>query len=79
MYPPPPPYVVASVAPQVSGTRPVRMTFIALPAHILLEIVYMLFPYTDGPDQVSVERQRRTLYWLTTSLRLVNRSFYIGA
>lgn len=29
-------------------------------------------------DEGRVERQRKTLYWLSVSLRLVNRAFYVG-
>lgn len=44
-----------------------------LPPHLLLRIVYSTFT-----DAMSIERQRKTLYWFTISLRLVNRAFYIG-
>ncbi|KAJ8519619.1 hypothetical protein ONZ45_g3439 [Pleurotus djamor] len=50
----------------------------ALPAHILLQIVYMTFPQTPGVDEGRLERQRKTLYWLSMCLRLVNRSFFIA-
>ncbi|KAL0952859.1 hypothetical protein HGRIS_007081 [Hohenbuehelia grisea] len=50
----------------------------ALPAHILLHVVYMTFPQTAAFDEGRLERQRKTLYWLCTGLRLVNRSFYIA-
>ncbi|KAF7421173.1 hypothetical protein PC9H_011693 [Pleurotus ostreatus] len=50
----------------------------ALPSHILLQIVYMSFPQTPGVDQGRLERQRKTLYWLSMCLRLVNRSLYIA-
>lgn len=58
------------------------LRFSALPSHILLQIVYSTFPQTDEMyecETVSkVERQRENLFWLETSLRLVNRAFYIG-
>ncbi|KAJ7291143.1 hypothetical protein C8J57DRAFT_210306 [Mycena rebaudengoi] len=46
-------------------------TFSALPPHLLLQIVYATFS-----DAYDVEEQRKTLYWLSTGLRLVNRPFY---
>lgn len=49
-----------------------------LPPHLLLKIVYMTFPQTPGVDEGKIERQRKTLCWLSTQLRSVNRSFYIG-
>jgi hypothetical protein len=54
-------------APATSAWR----TFSALPPHLLLQIVYATFS-----DAYDVEEQRKTLYWLSTGLRLVNRSFY---
>ena len=53
-------------------------TLDALSPHILLQIVHGLFPQTPDADKGKVERQRMTLYYLSTSLRLVNRVFYIG-
>lgn len=50
----------------------------ALPSHLLLKVVYMTFPQTEGIDGEVIERQRKTLYWLSVRLRLVNRAFYIG-
>lgn len=38
----------------------------------------MTFPQTAGIDESPLERQRKTLYWLTYHLRLVNRAFYIA-
>lgn len=57
------------------------LTFTMLPSQLLLEIVYHTFPREDGRwgDEGRVERQRKTLYWLSVSLRLVNRALYIGA
>ncbi|KAG2112627.1 uncharacterized protein F5147DRAFT_683751 [Suillus discolor] len=49
-----------------------------LPPHLLLKIVYMTFPQTPGVDEGKIERQRKTLCWLSTQLRSVNRSFYIA-
>ncbi|KAJ8480816.1 hypothetical protein ONZ51_g6403 [Trametes cubensis] len=47
-------------------------TLVTLPPHLLLRIVYDTF--SGGP----VKSQRKVLYWLTMSLRLVNRALYIG-
>jgi len=49
-----------------------------LPAHLLLHIVHRTFPQAPDKDYNKLERQRKTLRWLTMSLRLVNRTFYIG-
>ena len=51
-----------------------------LPPHVLLQIVYRTIPQiiVPGPNLERQERQRKTLYWLSTGLRLVNRAFYIG-
>ncbi|KAJ7291097.1 hypothetical protein C8J57DRAFT_209400 [Mycena rebaudengoi] len=64
---PPPPY---TKAPATSAWR----TFSALPPHLLLQIVYATF--SDAYDVEDAKEQRKTLYWLSTSLRLVNRLFY---
>ena len=74
MLPPPPPYVEAgpvSPPPFPTQHRP-PLTLVTLPPHILLRIVYETF------SQGQVERQRKVLYWLTMSLRLVNRAMYTG-
>lgn len=74
MIPPPPPYVEAgpiSPPPFPSDSR-APPTLSTLPPHLLLRIVYETF--SNG----RVEKQRKLLYWLTMSLRLVNRSVYIG-
>jgi len=47
----------------------------SFPPQLLLQIVYGTFPHISAPD---LEQQRKTLYWLSTSLRLVNRPFYTG-
>ncbi|KAJ3922517.1 hypothetical protein F5877DRAFT_33611 [Lentinula edodes] len=54
--------------------------FSSLPSHLLLQIVYCTFPWEDGQFEGDVKEvlQRRTLYWLETSLRLVNRDLYIA-
>jgi hypothetical protein len=55
-----------------------RATFTDLPSHLLLHIVHRTFPQVPDLSYNKLERQRKTLRWLTTSLRLVNRTFYIG-
>ena len=67
-YPQPPPFV------------PVRnrSTISDLPSHLLLHVVHRTFPQVPDLSYNKLERQRKTLRWLTTSLRLVNRTFYIG-
>ena len=74
MLPPPPPYVEAgpvSPPPFPAQNRP-PLTLSTLPPHLLLRIVYETF------SQGKVEKQRKVLYWLTMSLRRVNRAVYIG-
>ncbi|EIW74793.1 hypothetical protein CONPUDRAFT_85596 [Coniophora puteana RWD-64-598 SS2] len=55
-------------------------TLISLPQHLLLKILYMSFPMDAGPhrDVSTVERQRKTLWWMETQLRRVNRAFYVA-
>ena len=55
-------------------------TLVTLPPHVLLYIVHQTLPQTGLPyaGAGKVERQRKVLYWMTISLRLVNRAFYIG-
>jgi len=78
MLSPPPPYVSPDGPPPFPGHRRDPATLSMLPPHLLLEIVYMTFPQTSGFDEGKLERQRKTLYWLSVSLRLVNRSFYLA-
>ena len=68
-YPQPPPFPVAPRPPP---------TLDKLSPHILLQIIHQLFPQTSDANKGKVERQRETLYYLSTSLRLVNRVFYVG-
>jgi len=78
-YPAPPPYIAAgAVHPPPFPHRREILAFSALPAHLLLKIVYMTFPLTPGVDEGRIERQRKTLYWLSVGLRLVNRAFYVA-
>jgi hypothetical protein len=79
---PPPPYVPNASTlppPPFPGEHRGAAKPSDLPPHLLLKIVYMTFPQTPGIDEGKIERQRKTLCWLSTQLRLVNRSFYIGA
>ncbi|KAJ6510547.1 hypothetical protein C8R45DRAFT_964477 [Mycena sanguinolenta] len=79
--PPPPPYVSTNGngggLPPFPHCRP-AMTLSTLPPHLLLQIVHMTFPQTSKFDEGKVERQRKTLYWLSIGLRLVNRALYIA-
>ncbi|KAJ6481742.1 hypothetical protein C8R45DRAFT_310989 [Mycena sanguinolenta] len=70
---PPPPYTKAHSpppGPPGGGWRSLS----ALPPHLLLSIVYASF--SDAYDIEDAKEQRKTLYWLAVSLRLVNRTFY---
>lgn len=73
----PPPYETLQPPPFSVSSRP-PPTLATLSPHLLLQIVHGLFPQTPDADKGKVERQRMTLYYLSTSLRLVNRVFYIG-
>ncbi|KAL4070145.1 hypothetical protein V8B97DRAFT_1886988 [Scleroderma yunnanense] len=76
---PPPPYVPGSSAPPPFPCGRRQSTSIStLPPNLLLQIIHMTFPQTAGFDEGTLERQRKTLYWLTYHLRLVNRSFYVA-
>ncbi|KAJ7086449.1 hypothetical protein B0H15DRAFT_950547 [Mycena belliarum] len=75
---PPPPYLSTErndIPPPFPHCRP-AMTLSTLPAHLLLQIVHMTFPQTPAFDEGRLERQRKTLYWLSVGLRLVNRALY---
>ncbi|KAJ6632571.1 hypothetical protein B0H10DRAFT_1938160 [Mycena sp. CBHHK59/15] len=78
---PPPPYFsngpVNGPPPFPTHSRP-PLTLSTLPSHLLLQIVHMTFPQTPGIDEGRLERQRKTLYWLSVGLRLVNRALYIA-
>ncbi|KAI0075160.1 hypothetical protein K474DRAFT_1646885 [Panus rudis PR-1116 ss-1] len=74
--PPPPPYFSdepTSPPPFPQPTEREPLTLATLPPHLLLRIVYETFSQTS-----SIERQRKTLYWLNTSLRQVCRSIYVA-
>ncbi|KAH0834115.1 hypothetical protein J3R83DRAFT_11403 [Lanmaoa asiatica] len=76
---PPPPYAAAgSVAPPPFPGNRSHQSLATLPSHLLLKIVYTTFPQAPGINETQPERQRKTLYWLSHQLRLVNRSFYIA-
>jgi len=72
----PPPYEDLQLPPFPVSPRP-PPTLDTLSPHILLQIVHGLFPQTPNADKGKLERQRMTLYYLGTSLRLVNRVFYV--
>jgi len=65
-----------------------KVTFSSLPSYILLHIIHQTLSQEDSPDIHSVygcgegdsklERQRKVLYWMSVSLRLVSRNVYIG-
>ncbi|KAJ7119597.1 hypothetical protein C8R44DRAFT_788480 [Mycena epipterygia] len=76
---PPPPYFSANSngPPPFPHSRP-PMTLSTLPSHLLMQIVAMTFPQTPAFDEGKLERQRKTLYWLSVGLRLVNRALYIA-
>ncbi|KAJ3787886.1 hypothetical protein GGU10DRAFT_347769 [Lentinula aff. detonsa] len=82
MHPPPPPYYrpppPAFTETSNGASRNGTATFSTLPAHLLLQIVYSTFPQRDGryEGEGKIERQRQNLYWLETSLRLVNKALY---
>ncbi|KAI0776664.1 hypothetical protein BD413DRAFT_469108 [Trametes elegans] len=74
MLPPAPPYAeVCPVSPPPfsMGDRP-PPTLVTLPPHLLLRIVYETF------SKGEVIHQRKVLYWLTMSLRLVSRGLYVA-
>lgn len=72
----PPPYEHLQPPPFHVSPRP-PPTLDTLSPHLLLQMVHMLFPQTSNVNKGKVERQRETLYYLSTSLRLVNKVFYI--
>ena len=82
--PPPPPYTLYSSGqsqlppPPVTVASRSSVPFPDFPSHVLLLIVHKTFPQAPDQDYGKLERQRKTLHWLTTSLRLVNRTFYLG-
>jgi len=70
---PPPPYAAADPTglppfPRRGGYA----TFAHIPPYLLLRIVHELFP------QGQPAGQRKILYWLTMSLRRVNRALYVA-
>ncbi|KAE9395029.1 hypothetical protein BT96DRAFT_1022202 [Gymnopus androsaceus JB14] len=72
------PYAAYLSARQSAKSKP---SFSTLPSHLLLQIVYSTFPQEDGEFEGDAKAvlQRQTLYWLETSLRLVNRELYIAS
>ncbi|TDL15383.1 hypothetical protein BD410DRAFT_778146 [Rickenella mellea] len=83
MLPPPPPYAPppgVDLNPPPFPSHKVAKTLASLPPHILLYIVHQTLPQTSGEfdGEGKIERQRKTLYWMSIGLRLVNRIFYIA-
>ena len=82
---PPPAYtatsdlVATSSAHSTSRSQKLKLT--TLPSYILLHIIYQTLPQIDGKyyGESRSELQRKVLYWMTVSLRLVNRALYISA
>ena len=73
----PPPDYYSNTSP--SSPSP-SQNLSTLPPHILLQILHSTFPQSSRiPDQGTPELQRKTLYWLSTSLRLVNRALYTAS
>ena len=73
IFSPPPDYYSQ---PSPSSSSP-SQNLSTLPPHILLQILHQTFPQSSRiPDQGTPELQRKTLYWLSTSLRLVNHALY---
>ncbi|KAF8919625.1 hypothetical protein CPB85DRAFT_817351 [Mucidula mucida] len=86
MYPPPPALPAYTsppppFTPSAAGTSAGKLTLSTCPPHILLQIVYRTFPQRDGKyeGEGKIERQRMTLQWLVTSLRLVSRALYTAS
>ncbi|KAG6824394.1 hypothetical protein H0H92_007025 [Tricholoma furcatifolium] len=67
--------VIMHPPPQPPEFHPIP-TLPTLPPHILLQIIYLTLPHTSPPD---VEHQRKALYWISISLRLVNRALYTAS
>jgi hypothetical protein len=67
----------SDVKPPLNHRR-AHTTLSTLPPHLLLQIVFLAFPQTSLLDEGRPERQRKTLYWLAMSLRLVNSALYIA-
>lgn len=70
-----------SVLQGAAHARPAAPT---LPAHLVLQIVYKTLERTRTrtrePESAEerIRRTTRTLYWIGSNLRLVNRGFYLG-
>ncbi|KAF8809818.1 hypothetical protein BYT27DRAFT_7187078 [Phlegmacium glaucopus] len=74
---PPPAYHIPSQQSSPSLHNPSKLSLSTLPPHILLQILHRTFPQSSRiPDQGTPELQRKTLYWMSTALRLVNRALY---
>lgn len=90
MFPPPPPYFAVEHAQStlslatsvIAGRSSARPVAPKLPSHITLQIVYKTLERKRMSEAESEEdrirRTTRTLYWIGSNLRLVNRGFYLG-
>ena len=70
----PPPYTQSASSirsSRSSRNRDARLH--RLPPHILLQVIYW-----TCPDGIAPEERRSMLYWMSSSLRYVCRSFWIG-
>ena len=73
----PPPYEDRQPPPFPISTRP-SPTLDTLSPHLLLQIVHELFPQSSDASKGKAERRRVVLLYLSSSLRLVNKVFYVG-
>ncbi|KAF9450997.1 hypothetical protein P691DRAFT_724964 [Macrolepiota fuliginosa MF-IS2] len=75
----PPPYtVLADPLPTINVDPRPPPTLDTLPPCVLLNIVYSTFPRIQSIGHGKIEQQYESLLWLVSSLRLVNRSFYLA-
>lgn len=72
---PPPPYPERPLSVLSRG-----LNLTSLPAHLLLHIVFSTFPSEDGQFEgdSKLELQRQNLHWIHSSLRFVNKMFYLA-
>ena len=65
-----------------SGTSSGHCIAPKLPSHVLLQVVYKTLerkrPRDPETEEDRIRRTTRTLYWIGTNLRQVNRGFYLG-
>jgi hypothetical protein len=76
--PPPPPFRATAVQTHPKPSTNASTAQISVfPPHLLLQIIWSTFPQEDGryEGEGKFELQRANLFWLETSLRLVNKAF----